>query len=589
LNKHFFLIYLLSIIFIFIGCNNETLNSETKKLHDFFNNEWEKGLKNSPESATWYGDNRYNDKLNDRSLKSISLNHQNNIKALKNLIQIKRSQLSYEDQLNYDLYKQSLIQSIESYSFKSYLIPLTQLGGIHIGLPNMVEIMPFNNKIDFNNYLARLEQIPNAITQTTEIMRRGLAENIMPPKVTIESVSEQIKKQTEIDIEESPFYQPFIKINFKLLDKEKDSLLQKGKNIILNEIFPAYKQLNKYFTEEYYPKAREDYKISSIPNGDKYYQYLIKYHTSTNQTADEIHQIGLEEVKRIRVEMDKIISALNFEGSFSNFLEFLRTSSQFYYNKPEDLIEGYRAICKRIDPELSRFFGKLPRTPYGVKPIPEYQAVSSPTAYYYGPSADGKRSGYFWANTYNLKMRPKYEMAVLAIHEAVPGHHLQIALANELENVPKFRKYSGHTAFVEGWGLYSESLGDEMGIYENYYSKFGQLTYEMWRACRLVVDTGIHAFNWDRQKAINFMIKNTAKTIFDIENEIDRYIAWPGQALAYKIGELKIKEIRKNAENILGNNFDIREFHDKILESGSLPLDILENKMADYIKQKSGL
>jgi len=586
-NKNLFIILILQLFYF--GCDSTMENSESDKLHQFFADEWEKGLQNSPESASWYGDDRFNDRLNDRSLNKISTDHQDNIKTLKNLVQIKRTQLNKEDQLNYDLYKQSLIQSVESYPFKSYLIPITQLGGVHIGLPNMVELMPFDTKKDFNNYFSRLEQIPTAIQQIMEIMKRGLAEKIMPPKATIESVSEQIQKQTEIEIEESPFYKPFENIDLEISDNEKDSLTQKGVNKIEDEIFPAYRELNKFFTEEYYPNARDDFAISSIPNGTEYYQYLIKYHTTTDKTAKEIHETGLNEVDRIRTEMDNIISELKFEGTFSEFLDFLRTSPQFYYDKPEDLIEGYRAICKRVDPELSRFFGKLPRTPYGVKPIPEYQAVSSPTAYYYGPSANGERPGYFWANTYNLKMRPKYEMAVLAIHEAVPGHHLQIALANELENVPKFRKHSGHTAFVEGWGLYSESLGDEMGIYDDPYSKFGQLTYEMWRACRLVVDTGIHAFGWDRQRAIDFMAKNTAKTMFDIENEIDRYISWPGQALAYKIGELKIKEIRKNAEQILGDEFDIREFHDKLLESGSLPLDILENKMMVYVKQKSGL
>ena len=579
----------LAILFFNMGCETYMSNTEADKLNQFFADEWEKGLQNSPESASWYGDDRFNHLLNDRSLNKISIDNADNIKTLKKLVQFKRSQLAPEDQLNYDLYKQDLKNSIESYPFKNYLIPITQLGGIHISLPNIIELMPFNTQNDFNNYIQRLHKIPTAIEQTMVVMKRGIVEKIMPPKVTIESVNEQIQRQTEINIEDSPFYQPFKNIELDIQESKKDSLKTLGEQIIKNQIIPAYRKLNQFFTEEYYPNARDDFAISSIPNGDNYYQYLIKYHTTTSKTDEEIHQIGLEEVKRIRIEMDKIITKLNFEGSFAEFLEFLRTSPQFYYEEAEDLINGYRAICKRVDPELSKFFGKLPRTPYGVKPIPEYQAVSSPTAYYYGPSADGERPGYFWANTYNLKMRPKYELAVLAIHEAVPGHHLQIALANELENVPKFRKHSGHTAFVEGWGLYSESLGDEMGIYDDPYSKFGQLTYEMWRACRLVVDTGIHAFDWDRQRAIDFMAENTAKTIFDIQNEIDRYISWPGQALAYKIGELKIQEIRKNAETILGDNFDIRDFHDKILESGSLPLDILENKMATYIRENSGL
>ncbi|MBC8198337.1 MAG: DUF885 domain-containing protein [Candidatus Marinimicrobia bacterium] len=584
-----YLLFLFFIIGLFNSCDNKIIKTETDKLHQFFSEEWENGLINNPESATWYGDDRFNNLLNDRSIEKLISNHGNNISSLKNLVQIKRSQLDENNQLNYDLYKQDLKTTIEGYEYKNFLIPITQLGGVQIDLPNMVELMPFNNTKDFHNYFSRMRAIPTAIEQTINVMKRGIKENIMPPKVTIEKVSTQIKKQTEIPYDESPFYTPYLNIDLNISNALKDSLKQIGKLLIYEQIIPAYQKLNSFFLEEYYPNARDDYAITSIPNGGKYYNYLVKYHTTTDKTPKEIHQIGKDEVNRIRKEMDEIILTLNFDGEFSDFLNFLRTSPEFYYDKPEDLLNGYRAICKRVDPELASFFGKLPRIPYGVKPIPEYQAMSSPTAYYYGASADGKRPGYFWANTYNLKMRPKYEMAVLAIHEAVPGHHLQISLANEMEDVPTFRKHSGHTAFIEGWGLYSESLGDEMGIYDTPYSKFGQLTYEMWRACRLVVDTGIHAFGWSRIKSIQYMSDNTAKTIFDIENEIDRYIAWPGQALAYKIGELKIKEIRKNAENILGDEFDIREFHDKLLESGSLPLDILENKMAKYIRDKSKL
>jgi uncharacterized protein (DUF885 family) len=584
-----YLILLISILVFFISCDNALIKTESDKLNKFFTEEWEYGLENNPESATWYGDSRFNNRLNDRSIEKNILDYEHNIESLKKLVQIKRTQLNDGDKLNYDLYKQDLKTLIEGYEFKEFLIPTTQLGGIQIDLPNLVELMPFENMNDFHNYISRMEAMPTAIEQTINVMKRGIKEKIFPPKVTIEKVNEQIKQQTDISFKNSPFYTPFLNIDLNISDSLKDSLKSLGKSLITEQIIPAYQKLNLFYLEEYYPNARDDNTISSRPNGNRYYNYLVKYHTTTDKTPKEIHQIGIEEVNRIRKEMEQIILELNFDGGFSDFLNYLRTSSEFYYDNSEDLINGYRAICKRVDPELAKFFGKLPRTPYGVKPIPEYQAISSPTAYYYGASADGKRPGYFWANTYNLKMRPKYEMAVLAIHEAVPGHHLQISLANEMTDVPTFRKHSGHTAFVEGWGLYSESLGDEMGIYDTPYSKFGQLTYEMWRACRLVVDTGIHAFDWSREESIKYMADNTAKTIFDIENEIDRYIAWPGQALAYKIGELKIKEIRKNAEFILGDEFDICEFHDKLLESGSLPLDILENKMENYIRDKSKL
>jgi prolyl oligopeptidase len=284
--------------------------------------------------------------------------------------------------------------------------------------------------------------------------------------------------------------------------------------------------------------------------------------------------------------MEEIISGLEFDGSFSEFLTFLRTDPQFYHKDAESLLDGYRVLCKKVDAELPKLFMTLPRTPYGVKPIPEYQAPSAPTAYYHGPSADGKRAGFFWANTYQLDTRPKYEMAVLALHEAVPGHHLQIALANELVNVPEFRKHSGYTAYIEGWALYAESLGEEMEMYEDPYDKFGQLTYEMWRACRLVIDTGIHAYGWTRQQAIDYLLINSAKTQHDAEVEIDRYIIWPGQALAYKIGELKIKELKEMAEEKLGDKFDIREFHHIILKDGAMPLNMLENKINSFIQNK---
>jgi prolyl oligopeptidase len=320
-----------------------------------------------------------------------------------------------------------------------------------------------------------------------------------------------------------------------------------------------------------------------FPNGEAYYVFQIKNYTTTKKSAEEIHRIGLNEVIRIRNEMDEVIAESGFQGSFKQFVEFLRTNPDFYYSTAEELLEGYQAICKKADPELVKLFGVLPRMPYGVKPIPDYQAPASPTAYYYSGSKEGNRPGYFWANTYKIETRPKYEMEALSLHEAVPGHHLQISLAQELENVPEFRKHGGFTAFTEGWGLYSEKLGEEMGFYQDPYSKFGQLTYEMWRACRLVVDTGIHAFGWPRDKAIKFMLDNTAKTENDVTVEIDRYIAWPGQALAYKIGELKIRELRKKAEDDLGERFNIRDFHDIVLGNGSIPLDLLEEKVNQHI------
>jgi prolyl oligopeptidase len=342
---------------------------------------------------------------------------------------------------------------------------------------------------------------------------------------------------------------------------------------------PAYRKLDKYFNKKYLPAARDTIGLSSLPNGSAWYEHQARSYTTTRLSPDEIHRIGLDEVKRIRDEMAEVISEVEFEGSFQEFLTFLRTDPQFYFDNPDDLYKEYLATSKRLDPELVKLFGKLPRAPYGVIPIPDSIAPDTTTAYYNRPAADGSRPGYYFVNLYKPEVRPKYEIEVLSVHEAVPGHHLQIALQQELGDVPMFRRFMGFTAFVEGWGLYSERLGYDMGLYQDPYSRFGQLTYDMWRAVRLVVDTGMHYKGWTRQQAIDFFKDNAAKTEHDIVNEIDRYIAWPGQALAYKIGQLKILQIRSRAEVQLGENFDIRAFHDELLGAGALPLDLLEQRM----------
>ena len=361
-------------------------------------------------------------------------------------------------------------------------------------------------------------------------------------------------------------------------------LKEKGyEELIINKIIPAYQELNTFLKDEYLPQSRDSIGLDGVPNGKEWYEYVARYHTTTNLTPDEIHDIGLNEVKRIRSEMEQIIKDLEWEGDFKSFLNYLRTSPRFYYDNGEDLLNAYLIMAKKIDPLLPKIFKVFPRAPYGVIPIPEESAPFTTTAYYNGPAKG--RPGYFYANLYKPESRPKYEIPVLTVHEAVPGHHFQISLAQELENVPTFRKYLSFTAFVEGWGLYSEELGEFMGIYDDPYDKFGQLTYDMWRAIRLVVDTGMHYKGWSRDDAINLFIENTAKSKLDIENEVDRYIAWPGQALAYKIGQLKILELRQKAERELGDKYDIKDFHHEILKRGSVPLDILEGYINDWISE----
>ena len=585
--------FLLLILFLNVDCvifnsdykieNGE--KSESEKFHELLSEQWEKGIVRNPEWASSLGDNRFNDKLNDTSYETI-LKRQGETRELQETVKkIDRSKLSEDDQLNYDLYLQGIEKQIEGFQFLSYLIPIDQMGGIQIGFAGISNYMPFNNVKDYENYLARMRAFPIKLDQTIDLMKRGVKEGWVPPKIILVSVPDQIKAQFEKLIEESPLFKPFNDFPESIPSEEQTRLIDEMVSVLTEYVYPAYETLYSYFIESYLPSCGESIACKDFPNGDVYYKYQIKSYTTTNLTAEEIHQIGLGEVDRIRAEMKKVINMTEFNGSFDEFLTFLRSDSQFYFTSEDELLNEYRMICKKADAELPKFFGLLPRLPYGVKPIPDYQAPASPTAYYYSGSQEAGRAGFFMANTYKLETRPKYEMEALSIHEAVPGHHLQITLAQELDNIPKFRRYGGYTAFVEGWGLYSEKLAEEMGFYEDPYSKFGQLTYEMWRACRLVVDTGMHTLGWTRQEAIDFMLSNTAKTENDVTVEIDRYIAWPGQALAYKIGELKIRELRSKAEKEMGDNFNIRDFHDVVLGNGAVPLDILEKHVNEYISQ----
>ena len=585
--------FLLLILFLNVDCvifnsdykivNGE--KSESEKFHELLSEQWEKGIIRNPEWASSLGDNRFNDKLNDTSYETI-LKRQGETRELQETVKkIDRSKLSEDDQLNYDLYLQGIEKQIEGFQFLSYLIPIDQMGGIQISFAGISNYMPFNNVKDYENYLARMRAFPTKLDQTIDLMKRGVKEGWVPPKIILVSVPDQIKAQFGKLVEESPLFKPFKDFPESIPSEEQTRLIDEMLSVLTEYVYPAYETLYSYFTESYLPSCGESIACKDFPNGDVYYNYQIKSYTTTNLTAEEIHQIGLGEVDRIRAEMKKVINMKEFKGSFDEFLTFLRTDSQFYFTSEDELLNEYRMICKKADAELPKFFGLLPRLPYGVKPIPDYQAPASPTAYYYSGSQEAGRAGFFMANTYKLETRPKYEMEALSIHEAVPGHHLQITLAQELENIPKFRRYGGYTAFVEGWGLYSEKLAEEMGFYEDPYSKFGQLTYEMWRACRLVVDTGMHTLGWTRQEAIDFMLSNTAKTENDVNVEIDRYIAWPGQALAYKIGELKIRELRSKAEKEMGENFNIRDFHDVVLGHGAVPLDILEKHVNEYILQ----
>lgn len=563
-------------------------NSQTdagSQLNAFFEAEWQWNLEQNPTFASFLGDKRYNTRWNDQSLDAYSRRNRHRSEALEKLKRIDRAKLSLRDVLNYDLFKRDLESAIQNYEAGLYLLPINQMGGIQTA-DELADIISFDAVSDYEDWIARLNSFGTYTDQTIELLAEGRRRGIIWSRLVLDRVPAQIDKQIVEPPDNSPFFSPFRKFPDAIPAAERSRLKAAAGNAIANNVIPAFRRLRDYFVNQYLPSAYPDAGIWQMKNGDKIYEFLARDYTTTDLTPKEIHEKGLAEVARIRAEMEKIKTRVGFSGTLREFFEFLRTDPKFFHKTPEELLTAYRAISKRIDPELVKVFRTLPRAPYGVIPIPEKIAPDTTTAYYNGPAADGSRPGYYYVNLYKPETRPKWEMMALSIHEAVPGHHLQIALQQELGEMPNFRKFGGYTAFIEGWGLYSESLGDEMGLYSDPYDKFGQLTYEMWRAVRLVVDTGIHYFKWDRQRAIDFFKENAAKTDQDIVNEIDRYISNPGQALAYKIGQMKITELRARAKSKLGEKFDVREFHDVVLLSGSLPLSVLEQNVDKWLAGK---
>ena len=492
--------------------------------------------------------------------------------------------LSETESISLKLLKFQLQDTIDYFEFEMYLNPLLSDSGFHTNFSFMVR--PFQNYEQVKDYLTKLNAIPSRVSQFLPLLREGLEKGVSQPSVIFNGYESSYNDHIVESFEKSYFYQPFNNLPKTLTSTQKDSVLIAAKVAITTNVIPQFKLVKTFFEDEYFPKTRTSIGISETPNGNAYYQNRINYYTTSSQySADDIHSIGLQEVARIKTEMEKIISELNFQGSFSEFLNFLRTDPQFYATSPEQLLMIARDMAKRADEQLPRFFKTLPRKPYGVAPVPDAIAPKYTTGRYVGTSKNSTDPGYYWVNTYDLSSRPLYVLPSLTVHEAVPGHHLQSSLNLELgDSIPQFRKDTYLSAYGEGWGLYCEFLAEEMGMYTTLYEQFGKLTYEMWRACRLVVDTGIHAKGWTREQVINYMAENTALSIHEINTETDRYISWPGQALSYKIGEIKIRELRKKAEIELGSSFDIREFHEVVLEQGTVTLSILENRVNNYIE-----
>ena len=562
----------------------EKPHPDQKKFKEFLDENWQDSMEKSPLFASLLGDKRYDDKVSSNSIEDFFSEKEYESYVLEVLSQIDPNNLSEEDQLNYRLLKSDYEISLEGREYPGYYMRLNQRGGVQ-------DYYLYGNRLNFTdlqsykNWFERVKGYTQNVRNSLEINKEGLELGYTQPKLVTRGVSAQIGAMLERDLEDHPYFKIFKNVGDVASPEDALALQNEVKEYIQNVLNPIYQELYDFLINEYLPESRDTIGISDVPNGKEWYEYLARYHTTTNLTPDEIHEIGLREVAKIRAEMEGIIEQVGWEGDFNSFLQYLRTDPRFYYETGEELLQAYRAMSKEIDAYMPTLFNKLPRAPYGVIPIPMESAPFTTTAYYNAPSEG--RPGYYYANLYMPEVRPKYEIPVLSVHEAVPGHHHQISLAQEMENVPNFRKYLSITAFVEGWGLYSEQLGESMGIYDDPYDKFGQLTYDMWRAVRLVVDTGMHYKNWSREDAVNLFLENTAKTEQDINNEVDRYIAWPGQALAYKIGQLKIMELRDKSKEALGDDFDIKDFHDHILSFGSIPLNILEEKVDEFIQVKS--
>ncbi len=559
-----------------------------KTFADFLATEWDYTLEQAPTWASSLGDHRFDDRWEDQSLAAIEARHAHDQDALVRLHAIDRAALSPADQINFDLYARNLQTDIEGYKFRFFLLPLSQQGGVQTA-DDTITGLRFSTPEDYRNWLARLEKLPALIAQTTALMREGIKERLLWPKVVMARIPAQIAKQLVDKPEDSPFFKPFKSLPDAVPAEERAALTAKAIAAIQEKVIPAYRDFQKFFTDEYLPACYDQVGAWQMPNGGEAYAFYARQHTTTNLTPAQIHQIGLDEVARIHGEMETVKKQTGFQGDLPAFFNFLRTDPQFFCKTPAELLDFYKIQAKTTDALLPKLFKVLPRNPYGVEPIPAAIAPDTYTAFYRPGSLEAGRAGMFCVNLYKPETRPKWEMTALQLHESVPGHHLQISLAQEQGELPNFRRHGwgDYTAFVEGWALYSEFLGEEMGEYNDPYKKFGELTYEMWRAVRLVVDTGIHQDHWTRQQAIDYFMANAPKTENDITNEVDRYIAWPGQALAYKIGQLKIKELRRRAQDKLGAKFDVREFHEVVLSGGALPLDVLERRVDDWIAAQS--
>jgi len=563
------------------------MKNSSLQLERLLADQWEAWMRWDPLFAMQCGDHHYDDRLPEAGDDHYASWREQSAAFRQRLRHIDQATLPPSDRLNCEIFARMLDFEIAALDYHGYRLPISKAGGFHIFFPDLYLLTPFGTIRDYENFLARLEALRRYFDESIGLMRLGLRTGFVPPRVTLEGVDKSLQAHIVDNPACSVFFKPFEQFPATISGAERERLAASARGAIEGSVVPAYRSLLEFLEEEYRPAAREGIAASELPDGRLFYENRIRYFTTLDLSPEAVHETGQGEVRRIRGEMEAVIDKTGFDGSFRAFIEFLRSDPRFYVTTPEALLEKTALVLKRVDGELPRLFKTLPRLPYGIREIPVFSAPGSTAAYYQPGSGDGIRAGVYYVNTYDLKSRPLYEIEALSLHEAVPGHHLQIALQMELGGLPNFRRFSGFTAFVEGWALYSERLGLEVGFYQDPYSDFGRLSYEMWRACRLVVDTGMHALGWTRSQAIDFMAENTSSTLLNINNEIDRYIAWPGQALAYKIGELKIRELRAMAEREHGAKFNLREFHDVVLLSGAVPLNVLEARVREWISLHS--
>ena len=557
-------------------------------LQALFVEQWEFRLAEDPLFATNAGDHRYGSRLPSMTAADFARREAFARGMLRRLQAVDASTLSTPDRVSRDMLVRELTHELAGYEFGTWRIPMNADSGFQTDFADIPNRNPFRTVADYESYLARLNAFPRLVDQEIALMRQGLAAGFSLSRSVLDGLDTTMLAHVVTDPEKSVFYAPFRTFPVGVPAAERSRLESAGRRAIENSIVPAYRKLADFMKSEYVPGARASIGASEMPRGREYYAHLVRYYTTLDVTPEQVHQIGLAEVARIRAEMEAVMKKSGFQGSFAEFLAFLRTDPRFYAPSAEELLERACTRSKKADGSLPGLFGRLPRLPYTVEPVPAHLAPKYTGGRYVEAPADGTRPGIYWVNTYALDKRPLYTLPALTLHEAVPGHHLQVALSQELTGLPQFRRFSDVGAFGEGWALYAEWLGREAGFYEDPYDEFGRLTYEMWRACRLVVDTGLHSMGWTRQQAIDYLVANTALSVHECTTETDRYISWPGQALCYKMGELKIRELRKRAETRLGERFDVRGFHDAVLANGMVPLPVLEAQIDDWIAASAG-